>query len=301
MPSIRSALLAALAAALVVAGCGGSDKDGAAKPSHDSAEGAMAGLLAAMKTGDNKQVFEWVAPTPTTDRTSITGSERMSNALGLGGKLFWEAEKLTIKTAKESGQSGTVTLSAPIVWCFGDGPTDAKATCAQPNGATGQTPVYKAVKQGGKWYVDLDINKGRNLPNNPAVSKSGPAPAPAEDTAGIKTELLTQGQKYNAAQLRFFKQVAQDARAENLSAVKADASQFRDAVFEFDGEVRKIEFPSSLQSDVNRLLEGDRTLIAELDAMGEADSFVEFAPLLKRVSRDRKEAIGAFNALVAKL
>lgn len=310
MRAIRSGCLsAAVALALVAGGCGGSDKkDEPAKPSHETAEGAMAGLLAAMKTGDNKQVAQWVSPTPASDRQSLTTTQRMQSALGLGGDLFWEVDKLTIKSAKESGTSGTVALSGPIVWCLGDGPTDAKASCAQPNGANGQAPVYKAVKQGEQWYIDMDINKGRNLPSNPAVggsssssSSSSTTPSSSDGDPDAKSKLQSLGGDFNDGQKEFLNRVAKDAKAVNLSAVKADVSRFRDVVFEFDAEVRKIKFPASIQADVNKMLEGDRSIVAELDGMGEASSFQEFSPLFKRFLKDKGEAIGAINNVIHKL
>jgi hypothetical protein len=170
MRVFRSGCLPAVAGlALAMGGCGSSGTDEAASPSHKSAEGAMAGLVAAMKAGDNAQVAQWVSPAPARDRQSLSSTERMQSALGLGGKLFWEADRLTVKSSKESGSTATVTLSGPIVWCLGDGPADAKASCAQPDGASGQSPVYRAVKQGDQWYIDMDINRGRNLPSNPAA------------------------------------------------------------------------------------------------------------------------------------
>jgi hypothetical protein len=301
-----SGCLAAACVAVLFAGCGGGGKSGPAKPSHKSAEGAMAGLLAAMKTGDNAQVATWISPTPASDRTSISSSERLHNALGLGGKLFWEVDKLTVKDAKESGQTATVTLSGPIVWCFGDGPTDAKASCAQPDGASGQTPVYKAVKQGDQWYVDIDINKGKNLPNNPALAgSSGTSTTTTPSTTGgdadAKSKLQSLGTTFNSGQRRFLKQVIQDSKARNFQAIKADVSQFRDVIFNFDADARKIKFPPSLQTEVNKMLEGDRTIIAELDAMGASNGFVDFLPLFKRFQRDKGAAIASINALIAKL
>jgi hypothetical protein len=305
MNAVRTALLSAACAALLLAGCGGSSGKKSASPSHDSAEGAMAGLLAAMKTGNNAQVIQWIAATPASDRSSISSSERMNKALGLSGKLFWEVEKLTVKASKETGATATVTLSAPIVWCLGTGPTDAKASCAQPDGAQGQTPVYKAVKQGGKWYVDIDINNGQTLKSNPAVSgapgSSTGSTTGSQGTSAAKSALQQAGGTFNAGQRRFFKQVAADAKAKNLAAVKADASQFRDVVFNFDAEARKIKFPPSIQTDVNGMLEGDRTIIAELDAMGGANTFVDFLPLFNRFRRDKAKAIGAINAVIGKL
>ncbi|MEA2352049.1 MAG: hypothetical protein QOJ14_463 [Thermoleophilaceae bacterium] len=303
MRAFRSGCLTAAAVLAVAAsGCGSSSKDKPASPSHKSAEGAMAGLLAAMKTGDNAQVAQWLSPTPASDRSSLSSTQRMQSALGLSGKLFWEVDKLTVKTSKESGSTATVTLSGPIVWCLGSGQTDAKASCAQPDGATGQAPVYKAVKQGAQWYIDIDINKGTNLPKNPAVS--GAAASPSSSSGGgaaAKSKLQSLGGDFNAGQQKFLKRVAADAKAVNLAAVKSDVSQFRDVVFNFDADVRKIKFPSSIQEDVNKMLEGDRSIIAELDAMGAARAFTDFSPLFKRFLKDKGQAIGAINTVIHKL
>ena len=306
MPSMRSGCLAAASVALIAAGCGSSEKK-AASPSHDSPDGAMAGLIEAMKSGNNAQVAQWLAPTPPSDRQSLTTTERLHKAIGLAGGLFWEADKLEVKETKESGDTAaTVTLSGPIVWCLGTGATDAKASCAQPNGAQGQAPVYKAVKQAGKWYIDFDINKGRNLPGNPAVagsSKSSTTPTTpsSSGSAEAKSKLQAAGADFNEGQRRFFKQAAADYKAGNLAAVKADASQFRDVIFEFDADVRKIKFLPDKQSDVNEMLEGDRTIIAELDAIGSANTRGEVARLLRRFTRDKSTTIKAINKVINEL
>ena len=307
MGSVRCGFLVVASAAVLLAGCGGSSKSKPASASHTSPDGAMAGLIAAMKSGDNAQVSTWLSPTPPNDRGSITSTVSLHKAVGLSGGLFWEAGKLTVKTSTKSGTQGTVTLSAPIVWCLGSGPTDSKASCAQPDGVQGQTPVYKAVNVGGQWYIDFDINKGRNLPGNPAASGSTTTPTtptPAPSAGGdpqAKSKLQAQGTKFNTGQARFLKQVAADSRGRNIAAVKADVSQFRDVIFNFDAAVRKIKFPPAKQTDVNAMLEGDRTTIAELDAMGSTTGFVDFAPLFKRFLRDKRKAIAAINRVINEL
>jgi hypothetical protein len=305
MRQARCGFLVVASAAVLLAGCGGSSKSKPASASHKSAEGAMAGLIAAMKSGDNAQVSSWLSPTPPNDRASLTTTERLHKAVGLGGSLFWEASKLTVKSSTKSGTQGTVTLSGPIVWCLGNGATDAKASCAQPDGAQGQSPVYKAVNVGGQWYIDFDINKGRNLPGNPAASGASPTtPTPAPSAGGdpqAKSKLQAEGTKFNTGQARFLKQVTADSKARNIAAVKADVSQFRDVIFNFDAAVRKIKFPPAKQTDVNAMLEGDRTTIAELDAMGATTGFPDFAPLFTRFLRDKRKAVAAINRVIGGL
>jgi hypothetical protein len=121
------------------------------------------------------------------------------------------------------------------------------------------------------------------------------------DRIGAKAQLQTAGNKFNVGQRRFLKQVIQDANARNFQAIKADVSQFRDVIFNFDAEIRKIKFPPAFQTDVNAMLEGDRTSIAELDAMGATKGFVDFLPLFKRFNRDKKTTIAAINKVIHEL
>ena len=128
------------------------------------------------------------------------------------------------------------------------------------------------------------------------------APTTQGTDTNAKARLLALGATFNAAQRRFFSQVAADSRARNFTAVKADVSQFRDAIYNFDvSGVRKIHFAPSLQTDVNAVLEGSRTSVAELDAMGQTKGFVDFLPLFKRFIRDKGTLIGAVNKLIGEL
>jgi hypothetical protein len=127
--------------------------------------------------------------------------------------------------------------------------------------------------------------------------------APPVDATAIaaKAQLQQEGGTFNTGQRRFFKQIITDSKARNFAAVKADVSQFRDVIFNFDAAVRKIKFPPSITTDVNKMLEGDRTTIAELDAMGSSQGFVDFLPLFKRFQRDKGVAIASINAVIHKL
>lgn len=140
--------------------------------SHDTPDGAMRGLLAAMDSGDNDAVLEWVSPEPASDRTSITGTVRLGSALGLGGGVFWLVglrEITNVETKSET--EAEVTLDGYIVWCTGEGEDDEKASCAQPNGAGDeQTTTYPVVKVDGQWYVHLDLNHGQLIKGNPGAA-----------------------------------------------------------------------------------------------------------------------------------
>jgi hypothetical protein len=284
---VRRGLSAAAAIAAVLTGCGGGDDNAA--PSHDSAEGAMAGLLAATRSGDNLRVQEWLAPPPNPDRQSVTATLKMQRSLGLSRKLFWRTRGLKIASSKDqSDSSTTVRLSGPIVWCLGKGATDPKLSCAQPDGSQGQAPVYLVVRVGGQWYVDLDINNGRN-------ERGRFTPSPT------KRQLAAIYAKLSAAGRRFARQVNTDAREKNLAAILADASELRDAIFEFDDQFRKIDFPAGHDTEVNAVLNASGTAISQLDAIAEADDVAEVGRLFKRLKRERAKLVVATNALAAKL
>ena len=136
----------------------------------------------------------------------------------------------------------------------------------------------------------------------PATTSTTPStPTGGKSAPDAKARLQSAGTLFNAGQRRFFSQVTQDSKARNFTAVQADVSQFRDVIFNFDASVRKIHFAPSLQADVNAMLEGDRTSIAELDAMGKSKGFVDFLPLFKRFIRDKSTTIAAINKVIGEL
>jgi hypothetical protein len=78
--------------------------------------------------------------------------------------------------------------------------------------------------------------------------------------------------KLASALEKYSERLREDAESGNTEAIKSDASGLRDVYYEFDGEVRKIKVPPELQADLNRVLEGDRTIIGDLDAFAAATS-----------------------------
>ena len=90
----------------------------------------------------------------------------------------------------------------------------------------------------------------------------------------------------NAARNTFTSRADPDARAGNIAAFQGDAAQYRTAVFNFDGAIRKIQFPSTLQADVNSVLDANKTLIADLDAVGSAKTLSEVNRLNGRANSD---------------
>lgn len=140
----------------------------ATAPSHDTPDGAMVGLLTAMRTGDLQQVIGWVSPEPASDRDSIVQTSRMNAMLGLDGSMFWLVDERRVVGLTSGTDSAEVRLDGYLVWCTGTGADDPKASCAQPNGlGDTQTTTYPAVKVGGQWYVRLDLNRGELIQGNP--------------------------------------------------------------------------------------------------------------------------------------
>ena len=124
----------------------------------------MTGFLQAAATGTGAA---WIAPGADSNHLAEIG--QMEQALGIKAPLFWEVKGATITAVHQVDDShATVTLSAPLVWCLGAGAHDPAATCTAPAG-TG-TNTYPIVRVNGKWYVDVDIDKGEALRANPEAS-----------------------------------------------------------------------------------------------------------------------------------
>ncbi len=107
---------------------------------------------------------------------------------------------------------------------------------------------------------------------------------------------------YRVGRRRFRKRVLEDIAARNLPAVKGAFSQFRDVVYNFDGEIRKIDFPDSVQPEVLAVLEANRTEVADLDAVGAAADFAEIQRLLSnRLQEDDNTLSRAIKDLTSAL
>jgi hypothetical protein len=109
--------------------------------------------------------------------------------------------------------------------------------------------------------------------------------------SGVTEELTRQfdaaGHDLNSAIETYNTRSTQDVQRENLAALQADTRALRDAVFEFDQTVRDLPFPSSLEEEVNTVLDANGTVIADLDAVGEAGSGPEALDLLQRFRDDK--------------
>lgn len=133
---------------------------------YSSPAGAAAGFLTAAATGTGAA---WIAPG--NDSKHLAEIGQMELALGIRAPLFWELSDTHVVSVHQLDDShATVTLSKQLVWCLGAGPSDPTATCTAPSGIGPN--MYSAVRIGGKWYMDIDIDKGVGLRANPAVTSS---------------------------------------------------------------------------------------------------------------------------------
>jgi hypothetical protein len=114
-------------------------------------------------------------------------------------------------------------------------------------------------------------------------STAGTSTASATEVAQAKTALSGYGAAigaYNAAIDTYFKSESDDAGAGDVLGVRNDAYDFRNAVYHFDKVVRSIEFPASVQADVNTLLAANKKQIAELDKLSQSESIKEINDFL---------------------
>ena len=127
------------------------------------------------------------------------------------------------------------------------------------------------------------------------------APVAAEADADAGAKLLQLGSTYNSAFNKFKTRLETDIKANDLEAAKADAAQFRTAVFEYDAGLREIEVGTDNQPEATTVLGKSRTVITDLDALSGAENVSSFGRLLQRVFADNKELIDANNELATAL
>jgi hypothetical protein len=226
------------AAALLLAGCGGS----------------AGGASGAIKSSVNKLFRDRDCSVVTKHyRRTLTGNASIKaceHDLSLRNRV----KSISVGSVTSSGSSGTAAVT-----------TD------------GDKLTLKLVKRDGKWLVDADhVDKASSSAQGSPTSTKAPADTKREAHAKLAAALAP----YRAGRKRFEKRALADIAARNLAAVKGDFSQYRDAVFNFDGQLRRIHFPGSARSQLTALLEANRTEISDLDAVGSAASFSELNRLL---------------------
>jgi hypothetical protein len=137
---------------------------------------------------------------------------------------------------------------------------------------------------------------------------SSTASAPSTSTSASTVSVQQARQAYQAAvvteeaaRAAFLKRERADARAGNLAALKGDSAKYRTVVFNFDAAVRKIQMPDSVKTDVNSVLDANKTLIADLDAIGDVPNVSEFNRFVDRANADYRALAKVSNKLSAEL
>ena len=70
-----------------------------------------------------------------------------------------------------------VTLDGPVVWCGGAARADPSATCSEVTSVSGLRNTYIALRVGGTWKADIDVDASSSLSGNPGVPKTPAAPS----------------------------------------------------------------------------------------------------------------------------
>ncbi|HEX8741925.1 MAG TPA: hypothetical protein VF712_02220 [Thermoleophilaceae bacterium] len=104
---------------------------------------------------------------------------------------------------------------------------------------------------------------------------------------------------YNRGYDRFFKELKDNGG--DLDELKADVSDYRDVIYEFDKDIRAIEFPDELVPQVNAILENNLLLIRQLDGIGNASSFNQAINQYDRFLKVREPTVKAVNNLMDQL
>lgn len=255
------------AAALLLAGCGGGGGGGGASGGGASDD---------IKSSINRLIRDHDCSAATEQYRKVLTGETDAKACGHDLSQRNKVKSISIGKVTSSGSAGTAAVT-----------TD------------GDKLTLKLVKQDGKWLVASDhVDKASSTPPESSTPTTAPAATPGE--ARVKFALALA--PYRAGRKRFEKRVLEDINARNLAAVKGDFSQYRDVVFNLDGRIRKIDFPSGAQSEVTALLEDNRTEIADLDAVGSAPSFSELQRLLNtRLKADDNAVSRALSRLSSAL
>ena len=177
-------IAAAVAAAGLLAGCAGhatvtpTPRPTAPAPSIAPAVAALDGFLAAA-AGQDENVVQATLATAA-DRGDLAEILRVYAGFGSGvGGFFWEAAGLRVVGARRvDATHAAVSLSGPIVWCLGSGPSDPTATCSAVVGLAVAPNTYAALEVASGWKADVDINASTGLDHNPRASPTPSVPTP---------------------------------------------------------------------------------------------------------------------------
>ena len=105
------------------------------------------------------------------------------------------------------------------------------------------------------------------------TSASTTSSSTGADQTQAKTALakwVTLTPKLNAAFKKYGKDEPAHAHKHDVYAVRRDAYDLRNAVYRFDISIRKIKFPTNVQSDVNSVLDTTKKIVAALDGVSQS-------------------------------
>jgi hypothetical protein len=120
----------------------------------------------------------------------------------------------------------------------------------------------------------------------------------AQGDPAAKAQLQEAVGGYNRGYDKFFAALKRTSSLEGLKAVIAD---YRTVIYEFDKDLRAIEFDDSLVPQVNAILESNRGLIAQLDEIGNAGTFGQAQKQYEAFLKDRGPTVAAVNRLMDEL
>jgi hypothetical protein len=139
--------------------------------------------------------------------------------------------------------------------------------------------------------------KSSSTASQPATTTPAPTASAQQAKQEFQAALLTE----TAGRAKFLARERTDARAANTAALKGDAAEYRTVVFDFDGAIRKIQLPDSVKADLNAVLDANKTLISDLDAIGETTTVSEFNRFVDRVNADYRARRAASDKVNAEL
>jgi major membrane immunogen (membrane-anchored lipoprotein) len=138
--------------------------------------------------------------------------------------------------------------------------------------------------------------------DEPAASDTTERTTSTAETQGdpaAKVQMQRAVGGYNRGYRKFFDELKNNGG--DLERLKTSIGEYRTTIFDFDKDMRAIEFEDGYVAQVNSILENNRQLIAQLDAIGDASSFEEAQGLYEEFLTDRTPALKQINDLLDQL
>ena len=111
-----------------------------------------------------------------------------------------------------------------------------------------------------------------------------------------KIELQTAVGSYNRGYRDFLSDIKKQGG--DLTGFQSAVYDYRVVIYEFDKDMRAIDFRDELVPQVNSILENNYSLIEQLDAIGEAKSLAKAQKMYEEFLKDRTPTIRSINNLL---